>query len=154
MRKLTLLAIGAILMLAQSSPALSSSFSGPYACRASAPGTYFVATAPPVMSLTANAGGTFSGGTLLYWASGGLCEYSLNTSPSYSYFSSLAGSSGFAGSAHLFWENSITEPTGCAPELIGDAFGFVLSGLASSNASANTVQLTDAFGPSWECTQK
>ena len=154
MRKLTLLAIAAVLMLAQSSPALSSTFSGPYACRASGPGSYFIATAPPVMSLTANAGGTFSGGTLLYWSSGGLCEYSLNTSPTSSNFSSLAGSSGSAGSGHLFWENSITEPTNCAPDDMADAFGFVLSGLPSSGASANTVQLTDFFGPSWECTQK
>jgi hypothetical protein len=26
--------------------------------------------------------------------------------------------------------------------------------LPSSNASANTVQITDVFGPSYECTQK
>ena len=99
-------------------------------------------------------GDSSSAETLLYWSSGGLCEYSLNTNPALSYFRSLAGSSGFAGVVYSVWENSITEPAGCSTAGLDDEFAFVLSGLPSSGASANTVQLTDFFGPSWECTQK
>jgi len=98
------------------------------------------------MTLSANAGGTFSGGTLFYWALGGLCQYSL-----------LRGSftiSGSAGTGILTWENSITEPLDCVATSFSDSFAFVISGSPSSFGSANTVQIADVFGPTYECTQK
>jgi len=147
MRRLTLLAIAAVLMLAQSSPALSSSFSGPYACRAS--GTPGYSLSAPVMTFSANASSkTFSAGTLLFWQSLGLCEYGLSPSLT-SEFYTLSGS---AGGGILYWVlgNAVS---GC-PSNITDIFGFVLSGLASSGTSANTVQTTNSDGLSWECTQK
>jgi hypothetical protein len=143
MRKLTLLAIGAVLMLAQSSPALSSTFSGPYACRASGIPSY--SDSAPVMSLSANAGGTFNGGTLLFFKSGDLCQYSLNLVESS--FSLISGSTGIG---YLAYESSQSPPCG---GVIDFAVAFVLSA-ASGNASANTVQISDGFGPNWECTQK
>jgi hypothetical protein len=148
MRKLTLLAIAAVLMLAQSSPALSSTFNGTYACRGSALYPFGSPFSPPVMSLSANAGGTFSGGTLFYYAvNAGLCQYSLKAVNSFFTISGSAGT-GFVG-----WTNSIIEPTGCT-QVFTAASAFVLSGSPSSGASANTVQITDGFGQVWECTQE
>jgi hypothetical protein len=142
MRKLTLLAIGAILMLAQSSPALSSTFSGPYACRASAP--YSFSTSAPVMFFTANAGGFFIGGNLVFLVGSNLCGYSIFLGDS------TFTPAGLSGYGNLDWAPL---SGGCPPEFTFH-FGYVLSGLPSSNASANTVQITDQLGPSWECTQK
>jgi hypothetical protein len=147
MRKLTLLAIAAVLMLVQSSPALSSTFSGPYACRAS--GTPSYSLSAPVMTFSANASSEIlSAGTLLFWQSGGLCEYGLSPSLT-SEFYTLSGS---AGSGILYWVLG-NVASGC-PSTITDIFGFVLSGLASSNTSANTVQTTSNYAVSYECTQK
>ena len=146
MRKLTLLAIGAVLMLAQSSPALSSSFSGPYACRAS--GSTGFSDSAPVMTLSANAAGTFSGGTLLFFKDANLCQYSL-----FSGNSSFTTISGLAGYGNVAWVGSASNNGACVSSL-GFFVAFVLSGTASSNASANTIQISDSFGPSWECTQK
>ena len=153
MRKLTLLAIAAVLMLAQSSPAFSSTFNGPYACRASGVPTYSLSA--PVMTISANAGGTFSAGTLLFWQTGGLCQYELT--PSLTSCIAIPPTPGSAGT--LFWASPFSEPSGCPSGAVGTNvitinFGFVLSGLPSSGASANTVQLTDQYGLSWECTQK
>jgi len=100
------------------------------------------------MSLSANANGSFSGGTLFYWALGGLCQYSLRV------VDSGFTISGLAGTGSVVWGNSITEPTDCVPSAFTDYFAFVLSGSPSSGASANTVQITDVFDPSYECTQK
>jgi len=147
MRKLTLLAIAAVFMLAQSSPALSSTFSGPYACRASAIPTVYSDTAP-VMTLSANAGGSFSGGTLLFFKSDNLCQYSLLSGNS-----SFTTISGLAGYGNVAWVGSASNNGACVSSL-GFFVAFVLSGTASSNASANTIQISDSFGPSWECTQK
>ena len=151
MRKLTLLAIAAVLMLAQSSPAFSSTFSGPYACRASGIPTLVVfSDSAPVMTLSANAGGTFSSGTLLFFRGGDTCQYSLDTTSTQSNFTLISGST---GQAVLSWIRSASSAGTCTNSIL-DPFAFVLSGLPSSNASANTVQITDVFGPSYECTQK
>jgi len=149
MRKLTLLAIAAVLMLAQSSPAFSSTFSGPYACRGSGP-TAGVSDTPPVMSLSANANGSFSGGILLSFLGGDLCQYSLDTIND----SSFTLISGLAGNGQLYWRPSASNSGACVNAPLLGFFAFVLSGLPSSNASANTVQITGGFGPSYECTQK
>jgi hypothetical protein len=133
-------------MLAQSSPALSSSFSGPYACRAS--GSTGFSDSAPVMTLSANAAGTFSGGTLLFFKDANLCQYSL-----FSGNSSFTTISGLAGYGNVAWGGNASNAVTCT-STIGDLFAFVLSGLASSNTSANTVQITDGSGPSYECTQK
>jgi hypothetical protein len=153
MRKLTLLAIGAVLMLAQSSPALSyTSFNGTYACRGSA--LYPFSSSVPVFTVTAIGGtgpaaGTFSGGTLLFYYTGYLCQYSLNKADST--FGVLGDSSGLAGV--LSWEGSGYNNAACISSF-GDDFAFVLSQLAPNRSSPNTVQTTSEYGPSFECTQQ
>jgi len=147
MRKLTLLAVCAV-TLAQSSLALSSTFNGNYACRAS--GEFAGAVSPPVMFLSTKSGEfptTFSAGTLLFSASiSDTCAYSLNVSKSnFSYSAFLVG----AGAGELEWSPAASNGGSCALG-ISQPFRFVLSGDPHDLDPANVVQIT-TFETSIEC---
>jgi len=148
MRKLTLLAICA-LVLAQSSPALATLFFGNYACRAS--GTdYGLLNSAPVMFLSSPYGTNFSGGTLMFYHLGTLCEYSLVTSESG--FTIVPGTG--SGTGTLTW-STVVEPvfvdSPSCPSSPSENFAFVLSGTPAIYANASVVQMTDTF-TSYECT--
>ena len=148
MRKLTLLAICAV-VLGQSSPALSTTFLGSYACRA-AGADYYTGIIPtnsaPVMFLSAN-GYNFSAGTLIFYHLGNLCEYSLVTSESS--FTPVPGTG--SGTGTLAWSTFVDVPT--CPTSPSENFGYVLSGSPQSYLYANVVQMTDTF-TSYECTMQ
>ncbi len=148
MRKLTLLAICAF-VLAQSSSARATLFFGSYACRAS--GTdYGLLDSPPVMFLSSANGTSFSGGRLMFYHLGTLCEYSLVTSESG--FTIVPGTG--TGTGTLTW-TTVAEPTfvdsPSCPSSPSENFGFVLSGIPDAYVCASTVQMTDTF-TSYECT--
>jgi len=167
MRKLTLLAVCAV-MLAQSTLAFSSTFSGSYACRASGPDFNSDSSMPvmflpasntsfPVMFLSTASNQeistSFRAGRLLYYIDPAtLCQYSLVINgPMPSSFSQPDGTG--TGTALLAWTPVSGNPPSCVSFAFAKNVAFVLSGDARSLDPANVVQITDDLA-NYECTRQ